>query len=64
MNKSALTRLGRLERGRDGRPEFWMSLGGGRVQDMSSGVVIRESALGPSVSFTFEIERARLDADA
>ena len=64
MNKSALTRLGRLERGRDGPPEFWQSLGDGQVQNMSSGAVVHESALGPSGSFTFEVERARLDADA
>ena len=64
MNRGILTRLGRLERGQDNPPEFWMSLGDGRVQNMSSGAVVHESALGPSGSFTFEVERARLDADA
>ena len=65
MNKSALTRLGRLERERDDPPEFWMSLGDGRVQDMSSGAVVHESALDPAVfSFTFEIARAESNPDA
>ena len=64
MNKSAFARLRRLERGQGDPPEFWMSLSDGRVQNMSNGAVAHESTLGPSVSFTFEIERARIDADA
>ena len=65
MNRSARTRLGRLERGQDNPPEFWMSLGDGQVQNMSSGAVVHESALGPSVlSFTFEIMRAEPNPDA
>ena len=64
MKQSALTRLRRLEHGRDDPPEFWMVLGDGQVQNMSSGAVVHESALSPSGSFTFEVERARLDADA
>ena len=65
MNKLALTRLGRLEREQDNPPEFWMSLGDGRVQNMSSGAVVYGSALGPAVfSFTFEIDRAELNLDA
>ena len=65
MNKSVLTRLRRLERGQDDPPEFWQPLGDGRVQEMATGTIVHESALGPSVlSFTFEIMRAEPNPDA